>query len=157
MKRDGVRLLASLLGVLASTMACLGGVVINEVELGPPEGGNEWVELYNNGIEEVDVSRWSVWIVDQSPSWTGVMKIPQDTVMAPGSFFVAEGDRQWIHNTGTGTVILKTDEGAVVDETPLLSDHSNNFFTNFRHPNGFDSDQRSDWVFGIGTKNAPNS
>ncbi|OPX78229.1 MAG: hypothetical protein A4E50_02267 [Methanosaeta sp. PtaB.Bin087] len=157
MKRKKVRLLASLLGVLASSVACLGAVVINEVELDPPEGGNEWVELYNNGAEDVDVSRWSVWIVDQNPTWTGVMKIPQDTVMGAGSFFVAEGDRKWIHATGTGTVILKTEEGVVVDETPLLDDNSNNFFTNYRYPNGVDTDQRSDWVFGRGTKNAPNA
>jgi len=54
-------------------------------------------------------------------------------------------------------VILKTEEGVVVDETPLLDDNSNNFFTNYRYPNGVDTDQRSDWVFGRGTKNAPNA
>jgi hypothetical protein len=157
MYRISMRLLISLFGVLAMSGAGLGAVVINEVELNPPGDANEWVELYNNGAEEQDVSRWSVWIVDFDPSWTGVIKIPQETVVAPGGFFVAEGDRQWIHPSGTGTVILKTEDGIEVDETPLLNDKSDNAFTNSRYPNGVDTDQRSDWVFGKGTKNAANS
>ena len=155
--RSSMRLLESLLGVLAISAASLGAVVLNEVELNPPDDGTEWVELYNNGAEDVDVGRWSVWIVDQNPTWTGVIPIPKDTSIPAGGYYVAEGDRQWIHTTGTGTVILKTDGGAVVDESPSLNDNSNNFFTNFRYPNGVDTDQRSDWIFGRGTKNSSNS
>jgi hypothetical protein len=149
--------LASLLAVLAISSPVLGAVVINEVELDPSGDGNEWVELYNNGGEEVDISRWTVWIEDSDPTWTGVMKMPQDTVVPPGGFCVAEGDRSWIHKTGRGTVILKREDGAEADKTPLLRDQSDNFFTYFRHPNGVDTDQRSDWIFGKGTKNFPNS
>jgi hypothetical protein len=43
------------------------------------------------------------------------------------------------------------------DKTPLLTDRSDNFFTNSRYPNGADTDQRSDWVFGRGTRHAANS
>ncbi len=157
MYRISWRLLISLFGVLAISGAGLGAVVINEVELNPPGDANEWVELYNNGAEEQDVGRWSVWIVDFDPTWTGVIKIPPETVVAPGSFYVAEGDRHWIHTSGSGTVILKTEGGMEVDKTPLLTDKSDNFFTNTRYPNGVDTDQRSDWVFGKGTKNANNS
>jgi len=113
-----MRLLISLFGVLTISGAGLGAVVINEVELNPPGDANEWVELYNNGAEEQDVGCWSVWIVDFDPSWTGVIKIPQETVVAPGGFYVAEGDRQWIHTSGSGTVILKTEGGMKVDKTP---------------------------------------
>jgi hypothetical protein len=151
------RLLTSIFGVLAISGAGLGAVVINEVELNPSGDANEWVELYNNGAEEEDVSRWSVWIVDIDPSWTGIIKIPQETVVAPGGFYVAEGDGQWIHRSGTGTVILKTEDGMEVDKTPLLTDKSDNIFTNSRYPNGADTDQRSDWIFGRSTKNTSNS
>lgn len=151
------RVLTYLLVALAASSPGIGDVVINEVELNPPGDGSEWVELYNNGGEEVDISRWTVWIVDSEPTWTGVMKIPQDTVVNPGGFYVSEGDRHWIHTTGTGTVILKDEDGMEVDKTPLISDQSDNFFTYFRHPNGVDTDQRSDWIFGKGTKNVPNS
>lgn len=149
--------LTSLLAVLAISSPVIGAVVINEVELNPPGEGNEWVELYNNGAEDVDISRWTVWIVDTEPSWTGVMRIAQETLIPPGGFYVAEGDRNWIHTTGTGTVILKREDGVEVDKTPLLSDRSDNFFTHFRHPDGVDTDQRSDWIFGKGTRNGPNS
>jgi len=64
-----MRLLISLFGVLAISGAGLGAVVINEVELNPPGDANEWVELYNNGAEEVDISGWRVWIVDSDPAW----------------------------------------------------------------------------------------
>jgi len=157
MYRISMRLLASLFGILTISGAGIGAVVINEVELNPSGDANEWVELYNNGEEEQDVGHWSVWIVDFDPSWTGVIKIPQQTLVAPGGFLVVEGDRHWIHRSGTGTVILKTEQGTEVDKTPLLTDQSDNIFTNSRYPNGFDTDQRSDWVFGKGTKNANNS
>ncbi|MGC9515786.1 hypothetical protein [Methanocrinis sp.] len=38
--------------------------------------------------------------------------------------------------------------GAQVDKTHLLCDRIDNVFTYSRHPNGVDTDQRSDWVFG---------
>jgi len=152
-----MRLLESLLGVLAISAAALGAVVLNEVELNPPQGGNEWVELYNNGAEDVEIGRWRVEIVDSDPSWTGSISIPKDTSIPPGGFYVAEGTPNWVHDTGRGRAILKTEEGIVVDETHLLTDGSENFFTNFRYPNGVDTDQNSDWIFGKGTKNASNS
>jgi hypothetical protein len=156
MTRISLGVQTSILLVLAISAPGIGAVVINEVELNYGDG-SKWVELYNNGGEVVEISRWTVWIVDLEPPWTGVMKIPQDTLVLPGGFYVAEGDRQWVHTTGTGTVILKDEDGVELDKTPLLSDQSNNFFTHFRYPNGVDTDQRSDWIFGKGTKNGPNS
>lgn len=144
------------MGVLAISMVGLGAVVINEVELNPPDKGNEWVELYNNGAEDVDISGWRVEIVDTDPSWTGSIRIYSGTVLPSGGFYVAEGTPNWLHDTGRGRVILKTEEGMTVDETPLLTDASDNFFTNSRLPNGIDTDQKSDWTFGRGTKNAYN-
>lgn len=157
MYRISMRLLISLFGVLAISGAGLGAVVINEVELNPPGDANEWVELYNNGAEEVDISGWRVWIVDSDPIWTGSIRIFSGTAVQPGGFYVAEGDPNWLHDTGMGTVILKTRDGAEVDKTHLLSDQSDNVFTYSRHPNGVDTDQRSEWVFGKATKNANNS
>lgn len=152
-----MRLLTSVFVVLAMSVAGQAAVVINEVELNPPGNEAEWVELYNNGAEGVDISGWRVEIVDTDSSWTGSMRILPGNVILPGGFYVAEGENNWVHDTGMGMVILKTRDGAEVDKTHLLSDQSDNIFTNSRHPNGVDTDQRSDWIFGRGTKNAYNS
>lgn len=157
MYRISWRLLVSLFVVLAISGVGLGAVVINEVELNPPGDASDWVELYNNGMEEVDISGWRVWIVDSDPTWTGSIRIFSGTAVPPGGFYVAEGDPNWLHDTGMGTVILKMRDSTEVDKTHLLSDQSDNAFTYSRHPNGADTDQRSDWVFGRGTKNANNS
>lgn len=157
MYRTSMRLLTSVFVVLAISGAGQAAVVINEVELNPPGDAVEWVELYNNGAEGVDISGWRVEIVDSDPPWTGSMRILTGNVIPPGGFYVAEGDTNWLHDTGMGMVILKTRDGAEVDKTHILSDQSDNIFTNSRHPNGVDTDQRSDWIFGRGTKNAYNS
>jgi hypothetical protein len=152
-----MRLLASVFVVLVISGAGRAAVVINEVELDPPGDAAEWVELYNNGAEGVEICGWRVEIVDSDLPWTGSIRILSSSVIPPGGFYVAEGDTNWLHDTGRGMVILKTRDGVEVDKTPLLSDESDNIFTNSRHPNGVDTDQRSDWVFGRGTKNANNS
>ncbi|NMC10937.1 MAG: lamin tail domain-containing protein, partial [Methanothrix sp.] len=41
--------------VLVLSMASAASVVINEMELNPPEGGVDWVELYNSGNDSVDI------------------------------------------------------------------------------------------------------
>ena len=156
MYRTSMRLLTFVFVVSAMSGAGQAGVVINEVELNPPGDEAEWVELYNNGPEAVDISGWRVEIVDTDSSWTGSMRILPGNVIPPGGFYVAEGETNWLHDTGKGVVILKTRDGAEVDKTPLLSDQSDNIFTNSRHPNGVDTDQTSDWIFGRGTKNAYN-
>lgn len=157
MYRASMRLLTSVFVVLAISGAGQAAVVINEVELNPPGDEAEWVELYNNGPEVVDISYWRVEIVDSDPTWMGILPISSGNVILPGGFYVVEGTPNWTHDTGRGTVILKTRDGAEVDKTHLLIDQSDNIFTNSRHPNGVDTDQRSDWVFGRGTKNAYNS
>jgi hypothetical protein len=157
MYRISMRLLVSLFGVLAISGAGLGAVLINEVELNPPGDAVEWVELYNSGAEMVDISGWRVEIVDSDPTWTGSIRIFPGNAILAGGFYVAEGDTNWLHDTGRGIVILKTRDGIEMDKTHLLIDQSDNIFTNSRFPNGVDTDQRSDWVFGKGTKNAVNS
>jgi len=152
-----MRLLTSLFVLLVIPEAGQAAVVINEVELDPPGDAVEWVELYNNGPEAVEISDWRIEIVDSDTPWTGSMRILSRDAILPGEFYVVEGAPNWLHNSGRGVVILKTRDGVEVDKTPLLSDQSDNIFTNSRHPNGVDTDQRSDWVFGRGTKNAYNS
>ncbi len=41
-------------------------VVINEIELNPPECGTDWIEIYNPDNGSVDVSGWTAEITDGS-------------------------------------------------------------------------------------------
>lgn len=131
-------------------------MVINEVELGPSDSEVEWVELYNTGEDDVEISRWGVWIVDEEAPWTGIIMIPRDTVVPPKGFYLAEGDERWMHDDGECIVVLKTEGGEKVDKTSLLADDSSSDFTWSRYPDGADTDRKSDWYFTRATPNAAN-
>ena len=49
--------LSLLIMVLISSASA---VRINEVEMNPSEG-NEWVELYNDDENDLDISGWEIW------------------------------------------------------------------------------------------------
>jgi len=147
-------LLISLLGVIALSAIGAGAVVINEVELNPPGNATKWVELYNGGEEDVDISGWVVTIVNLP--WKGPMAIPDGTVINAKGFYVAEGALQWGQDYN-GTVILVDAAGMKVDETYLIVDDSDSDFTYGRYPNGQDTDQRSDWKLMKATPGAENA
>lgn len=132
-----------------STGLC--GVVVNEVELSPPDNGTKWVELYNTGGEAVDLTGWTVTIVDEP--WTGPVKL--DGSIEPKGFYVAEGDPKWVQIIN-GTVSLTDSAGNVVDKTPLFSDSSHNDFTWSRIPDGKNTGTAIDFAFVMGTKGRSN-
>jgi len=146
-------LLLSLSCVIALSAIGAGAVVINEVELNPPGNATKWVELYNGGDEDVDISGWVVTITN--PPWSGIMPIPEGTVIPAGGYYVAEGEEGWSQDYN-GTVILKDAAGIKVDETHFMADESDSDFTNGRYPNGKDTDQKSDWVLMKATPGAEN-
>jgi len=116
--------------------------VINEVELNPPGNATKWVELYNGGEEDVDISGWIVTITN--PPWNGPMQIPEGTVIPAKGYYVAEGKEEWSQDYN-GTVILVDAAGVKVDGTHFITDESDSDFTSGRYPNGQDTDQKSDW------------
>lgn len=142
------------LASLAVLLACglgLSSVVINEVELSPPDNASQWVELYNTGSEAVDLTGWTATIVDGP--WTG--PIPLSGSIEPRGFLVAEGKSSWIQNNN-GTVILTDNSGNVVDRTPALSDSKYNDFTWSRIPDGKDTGTISDFAFIMSSKGRSN-
>lgn len=147
-------LLISLFGVIAISVIGAGAVVINEVELNPPGNATKWVELYNDGGEDVDVSGWVVTIVN--PPWNGPIPIPDGTVIPAGGYYLAEGAEQWSQDYN-GTVTLEDASGVKVDETHLMADESDSDFTFGRYPNGLDTGQRSDWKLMKATPRAENT
>lgn len=129
----------------------LGSIVINEVELSPPDNGTKWVELFNTGDQPVDLTGWMVKIVDGP--WTGPIAL--SGTIGPKDFHVAEGDPRWT-TIFNGTVTLYDSAGTVVDQTPALSDTDENDFTFVRIPDGKDTDTKGDFAYLMGSKGRTN-
>jgi hypothetical protein len=143
-----------LLAALLAVPVAFADVVINEMEVNPPEGGSHWVELYNSGNDTVDISSWTVTITDGG--WVGKMPpVPQGTIIAPKGFYVVTGSSQWTHNDG-GFGSLFTDAGVKVDETPFRLDSLDNDFTWGRRPDGYDTNTDGDFGQGYATKGRSN-
>jgi len=149
-----IALLAAMLGGLIICGIGLGQILINEVELNPPNNGSMWVELYNTGDQPVDIGGWKVSI--KSEPWVGPILIPEGTQIQANGFIVAEGDSRWtpVYNA---TVLLEDAKGGKIDQTPLLSDMSQNDFTYARITGHEDSDTMADWAWTMATKGKPNS
>lgn len=142
------------LAAMSLTFAVSASVVINEIELDPPEGGVEWVELYNSGNGSVDISGWTVVVKDGS--WEGwYPAVPRETAILPGGFYVLEGERSWSHSGG-GYATLYTASGEAVDQTASITDSLGNDFTYGRHPDGRDTNTDGDWGLGYATKGRSN-
>lgn len=144
-------LLASLVVLLAGSLG-LCAVVVNEVELSPPDNGTKWVELYNTGDAAVDLTGWTVTIIDGP--WTGPIGLKGS--IDPKGFYVAEGDPRWDLSIN-GTVSLTDSAGNLVDKTPSFSDTSHNDFTWSRIPDGKNTGTTTDFAFVMGTKGRSNS
>lgn len=138
--------------VLAVSLAA-GNVLINEMELNPPQGITEWVELYNDGYRAVNISGWTVTITDGG--WVGKMTAPSGSVIASQGYFVLTGSTQWSHQNG-GSAVLLDQSGAKLDETPFRLDDWDNDFTWGRHPNGRDTETAGDWGLSSATRGSSN-
>lgn len=143
--------LMALCGFMAACGMCLGNVLINEVELSPPDNASMWVELYNPGNETVDLAGWTVKIEDKP--WAGL--IPLSGTIGPGEFRVGEGQTAW-PDIGNGTVTLYDSKGDIVDRTPLLSDSSHTDFTYGRLQGKENADSKADFAFMFASNGRPN-
>lgn len=146
--------LSLFVGMLAISTTALGNVVINEIEVNPPQSGNDWVELYNTGNNSVDISGWYATISDQG--WTGKISVPAGTIIVARGFYVANGNALWSHNGG-GSAELYDSSGQKVDSTPYLEDKLGNDFTYGRHPDGHNTDTEGDFGYSMATKGKPNT
>jgi len=140
--------------LLVLTMSSVASVVLNEMELNPPEGGVDWVEIYNPDNEGVDISGWTAEITDGS--WVGKLPaVPAGTILPARGFYVYSGLSSWNHNDG-GYAALFSASGEEVDKTATRQDTMNNDFTYGRHPDGYDTNTDGDWGLGSATKGESN-
>lgn len=99
---------AVLVALLLSTGMVLGDVVINEVMVDPDEG-DEWVELYNNGDESVDISSYTI----EDSTGASVIDFADGDEIAAEGYFTAESTNKF--NNDGDHVILKDAGGEAID------------------------------------------
>ncbi len=145
----------SIYPAMAQTSGIAKNVVINEIDINPPGNDalspSEWVELYNPTDSVVDLSGWEI-------ASTTVLKktltIPDGTKLNPGQFRTFSYTTGWFTDTSE-KVQLRNVAGAVIDETPVITDLSNDFRSWQRNYDGFGGNSISDWKFS--TSNAGSS
>ena len=139
-------LVCAVLGMVCAAPAWA-EVVINEVDTNPPgddvRGTNEWVELYNSGPADVDVSGWQI----RSAVSEKTLVLPADSVMESGGFATYKHEPAWFANRGDSVELLDV-AGNILDATPNLVDVANDPKTWQRVEDGVDTDSADDWTAG---------
>jgi hypothetical protein len=144
-------------------------VLINEVHLNTSGNSSQWVELYNTGDEDVNITSWSIAPLSDPTKERAIdqfcrlpadpaLKATEDRTLSPRGFFVLEAPAEeegtkasWLL-TREETLILRDREGAEVDRTPILRDLNRSGCSWGRYPDG-----SPNWDFMISTKGGPNS
>lgn len=112
-----MKLFVFVLGIfLLSAQVC--AIVVSEIEINSQDG-SEWIEIYNDEGENLDLSGWGVYdgLVSEKERYV----FPQGSEMKEEEYLIVElGSR--ILNNGGDYIILKDEEGKRVYETEELSE-----------------------------------
>jgi len=98
-------------------------IKINEVELNP-SSGNEWIELYNDENQDLNVSGWVLYDGLSSPK--EIYIFPEGTIINQGDYYIAELNNARTLNNNGDFVTLYDNNETKIDETDLLKDSNNN-------------------------------
>jgi hypothetical protein len=108
----------------------------------------QWVEIYNNGGEEVDMSGWAIM---SSDDLSRKEFIDEGTILSPGDFYLMYFGEKWLSNYGA-VIILEDDFDHEVDRTISIYDSQEDGCAWGKYPDG-----ESEWMFMESTPGAPNS
>jgi len=133
------------LGILFLTFVCA-DVYINEIESNPVNESEEYVELYNSGVGDVNLSGWSI-----TDSRGRVDVIPNGSIISAEDFFVFEETISKLDLKNNESLMLNDSDGVLVDESPFLKDSDNDEKTWQRVPDGV-----GDFDFQLRTKGVSN-
>jgi len=103
----------------------ISAVRINEIEMNPEDGssGKEWIELYNDENEDIDISDWEIWEgIYGSSGPKKILSIPEGTIIEKDDFYIIECQNK-LNNKGD-FVILYNNNGEEVDKTETLEESS---------------------------------
>ena len=125
-------------------------VKINEFETNPTgaDAGNEWVELYNNGTNDVNLDGWTV--MDKTNQ---VVNLSGN--ISAKSYYVFNWTNGTLNNTNQN-LTLKNNIGLILDITINASDTDDDDNSWSRISDGFDTNSNSDWIFQTSTTGAKN-
>lgn len=132
-------------------------VLINEI-LPNPSAGAEWVELYNNSPDSVDLAAGTGWTIQNSAGDT--QNLGALGIIPVGGRAVFEAPLNWLSNVGSETITLSDGTGADID-TVTISLTSPGFAIN-HYPAAGESvgrrvDASTEWIiFKVPTKGSPN-
>ena len=144
-------------GETSDVHAIITCIVINEVELNPPEDDRrsttmEWVELYNPTSNDINLGGWRL----SSTQAHGGETINLFGTIKANGYRVFERSR-WLHNTRGESVILRDANDIEIDQTPRKNDDKDDYRSWQRCPNGIDTNSYSDWKFRLSTKRYSNN
>ena len=95
------------------------GAVINEVVARALDDGPDWIELYNDGDVEIDLTGWSITDDGEGPDHTQVFAA--GPVIAAGDFALLERGIDFAFGLGGADAVrLYNADGVLVDETTWL-------------------------------------
>lgn len=100
-------------------LSCISALRINEVEINPVDG-KEWIELYNDDTNEINVTNWVIYDGLSKPS--KIYTFSNETKINGGEFYIVETNRK-LNNDGD-FVSLYDGLGNKIDETPTLKEIS---------------------------------
>jgi len=139
-------ILASLLAIVPLTQAHAVTQVlkINEVEMNPlgEVSENQWIELYNQGDEILNIGGWLV----KSTKLSKTFPIPDGFVVLPRDYLVIPFHSVML-DIQNESIVLLTQDSVEVDRTHLMSDTLDDDRTWQRFPNGLDTGADTDWAF----------
>ena len=122
-------------------------VYINEVESNPVNESEEYVELFNSGLFDVNISGWSI-----TDSRGRVDIIPNGTIISAEGFFVFEETISKLDLKNNDSLMLNDSGGALIDQSPFLEDSEDDESTWQRTPDGVDN-----FTFQLRTKGVTNN
>jgi len=120
------------------------------MELNPPEGGADWVEIYNPDNGERGHQRMDGRDHRRKLGRKSSLPCP-GTILPAKGFLCLQRSSSWNHNDG-GYATLFSASGDIVDKTANRQDTMNNDFTYGRHPDGYDTNTDGDWGLGSATR-----
>jgi hypothetical protein len=128
------------------------GLWLNEVETNPSgdDEGAEWVEVYNEADEPIDLADWTIRVTgDNTDRSYPLPARAQAPAGGEHAAFDLDGDEPV--PDANATVELVPPEGGALDASPTLDDPRDDGFTHQRSP-----DAARTWVFAEGTRGAAN-
>jgi hypothetical protein len=139
--------------IMTMTTAASAAVIINEVEL-DPSSGDQWIELYNDGESNQDLTGWKLYSGEEI--FEELMYTFGDVSIDAKGYYVIEDAFNSKLGLSDEIVVLKNSGNTVQDLIPqssseLLDDTDDDARTWQRIPNGVDTNSAADWDFEFGT------